>query len=157
MRRAEHVALVAHHLHVVGDEALLEHAEPGAGADVGAHLRSARRGATWRAIGKMPDARNALLEGQWATAVRGGCQPGELVVGDVDVVGQHGALAQQAGALVGIDVVARGREQLAHEVDLARALVDVAGEQRAAVSSSSARQTSSIASVQETEKRGVTA
>ena len=81
----------------------------------------------------MPLDRNALRR----RAVRdGGVRAGEpvqLLVGRVHVVGEHRAVAQQPGVLVGADVVAGLREQLFDERDLARALVHVAREQRGRV------------------------
>ena len=112
--------------------------------------------ARWRFIGNSPLPRNALLEGQCATGARGG-EPAELRVGGVDVVGEHAARPDEREALVGVEVVARPREELRDEGDLVRVLVDVAGEETPSCSLDTAAHASSIASVQESEKRGVTA
>jgi len=121
------VALVAHHLHVVGDEALLEQAEAGARADVRAHPEAH---AVRDLAGHGEDAR--AQEGVAGRAVRDRrvrvVEPVQFVVGDVDVVGEHAAIAEQARVLVGAEVVLRVREQLPDELDLARALLHVAGE-----------------------------
>ena len=68
MRRPEHVALLADHLDVVGDEALLEHREAGAGADVGAH---AEAHAVLDVAGHREDA--GRQEGVARRAMRDGC------------------------------------------------------------------------------------
>ena len=68
---------------------------------------------TWRAIGKIPEARKAFERRAVRDGGACGREPLQLVVGDVDVVGQHRALAQQARALVGVDVVAGLGEELA--------------------------------------------
>ena len=72
------------------------------------------------------------------------------------VVGEHAARPEQPGLLVRRRVVAA--EQLAHPLDLLDVLVEVRGEPEVVgTSASSAPADSSIGSVQESEKRGVTA
>ena len=99
-------------LHEVGLQPLLEQREAGAGADVGAE--------------RDPDAVLDVAAQREQPAAEGGvagravgdrrAAPGEhaeLGVGRVHVVGEHGALAEQAVRVVGVDVVLGLGEQLA--------------------------------------------
>ena len=84
-------------------------------------------------------------------------QPVQLIVGHVHVVGEHRALAQQAGALVRVEVVARlGNSVRTKSISPGLSLMWLVNSAPGA-SSSSARQASSIGSLHETAKRGVTA
>ena len=139
---------------VVGDEPLLEHAQAGSGADVRADAEAHPvldvTGHREQAGGEEGVAGRAVGDGGAS-----GRKPAQLVVGGMHVVGEHRALAQQPGVLVGGDVVARVGEQLAHELDLAGASLtwlvsSTPGSRRSA-------QAFSIGSLQDTEKRGVTA
>lgn len=54
----------------------------------------------------------------------------KLVVADVHVVCEHAALADEREALVGVQVIARPREQARHDLDLIGVLVQMAGEEQ---------------------------
>ena len=130
VRRPEPHAVGGEQLDLVGHQPLLEHAEAGARADVGAE-REAHAGvevAAHRedAAAEERVARRAVRD---ARARRG--QAGQLAVGHVDVVGEHGAGPDEPVALVGLQVVAGPGEPVRHGLDLVGALVDVGGDERA--------------------------
>ena len=88
---------------------LLEQAEAGAAADVGAERHPHTVLHVGRS-GKRPLPRAALLVGQCATDDPAAASAASPSSRGVHVVGQHGAGAEQAGAGVGVDVVAGLRE-----------------------------------------------
>ena len=79
-----------------------------------------------RRSGNSPLPRNALLDGQWATAAPAAANRPQLGITDVDVVGEHRPRADKTEPLIRLQIVARPRELRRHELDLAERLVQMA-------------------------------
>ena len=117
-------------LHEVRLQSLFQQGKAGAAAHVAAQ-RDVHAGV--QVAAQREEA--AAERGVAARAVRGGAavrgHDAQFAVGRVDVVRQDRVAADQSGAFVGVEVVAGAGEQVAHGLDLAGVLVDVAGEAHA--------------------------
>ena len=115
---------------MIGHQAFLEHAEPGAGADVGAEPDPDPE-VEMAAQREQPAPQECVARGAVGDGGAGRGEAAQLGIADVDIVGKDRERAHETEALVRLEVVLRPREQRTHELDLARTFVQMGGHQHA--------------------------